>query len=117
MRIPEQEKQWQEVVESVAHWLYYRDWDREFTLHFPSGEWFDERIEEYIKDRYRKEANSLLSSAIPMAVVDGKQELPVSPSYEPLRKATSTASKGMWSAYCHGQQVMKDDHWVKIITK
>ena len=107
MRTPEQEEQWQEAVESVAHWLYYRDWDREFTLHFPSGEWFDERIDEYIRERYRNEAEALLKSAIPIAVVDSDQ---VPPFVNPRQHDNC-------SEVLYGMQMLIDAKFIKVISK
>jgi len=49
------------IREEIAQWLFYRDWDKEFTtgIYF-SGDW-QEGLEEADRDRYRKEADQILS--------------------------------------------------------
>lgn len=72
-------KEYKRVREEIAEWLFYRDWDKNFTtMRFLNGDWtddFDNGNTEYIRERYRKEAEQILSIE-GLCILSDDQSLP-----------------------------------------
>uniref|UniRef100_A0A6M3KXS4 Uncharacterized protein n=1 Tax=viral metagenome TaxID=1070528 RepID=A0A6M3KXS4_9ZZZZ len=100
MRTPEQEKQWQEAVESVAKQIFNK------YRHFTWPVW-EEYNNIFMKQNYREFADQILSNPL-IAVIDSDQELSVN-SYraDPIRGRI----------YKEAQLEMKLEGWVKIVSK
>jgi hypothetical protein len=51
----------EELREKIAQWLFFRDWDKNFTtgIYF-NGDW-EEGLEEWQRENYRKEASQILA--------------------------------------------------------
>jgi len=101
MRTPEQEKQWQVVVESVAKQIFNK------YRHFTWPVW-DKYNNTYVKQKFREFADQILSISS-IAVVDSDQELPQNPWYD--------VTSGHWLGCDMAYRDMINDNWKKVIPK